>query len=67
MEKDIEVYGKSFRFETTYDGDSQYNVQVRSGEKVITSFKVSAEDEQELYESAAAHFKADIDLRNVDA
>ncbi|WP_139488760.1 hypothetical protein [Brevibacillus dissolubilis] len=65
MEKTMEVNGRQLNFATTYDGDSQYNVQVRSGEKLITQFKVSADHESDVYEEALAEVKANIELGNL--
>lgn len=61
----MNVNGREINFATTYDGDSQYNVQVRSGEKVIMMYKVSAESENEVFPAALANLKADIELGNV--
>jgi len=65
MERNLNVYGRELNFATTYDGDSQYQVRVRSGEKLVTTFKISAEREEDVFEAAQAHLKADIDLGNV--
>jgi hypothetical protein len=65
MERNISVNGRELNFATTYDGDSQYNVQVRSGEKVVTMFKVAATKESDVFEEAAARLKADIEMGNV--
>ncbi|WP_206529690.1 hypothetical protein [Brevibacillus sp. SYP-B805] len=65
MERNMMVNGRVLNFATTYDGDSQYNVQVRSGEKVISMFKVSADQESDVFESALARFKADVEVGNV--
>lgn len=62
MEQRIKVNDRELNFATTYDGDSQYNVQVRSGEKLITMFKIAADDESEVFDAALAHVKADIEL-----
>jgi hypothetical protein len=65
MERNMMVNGRELNFATTYDGDSQYHVQVRSGEKVISMFKVSAEKESDVLSTALARFKADVELGNV--
>ncbi len=61
----MNVNGRELNFATTYDGDAQYNVQVRSGEKVIMMYKVSAESEEEVFPAALANLKADIEMGNV--
>lgn len=65
MERNMNVNGRELNFATTYDGDSQYNVQVRSGEKVITMYKVSADSENDVFPAALAHLQADIEMGNV--
>ncbi|CAJ1002600.1 MULTISPECIES: hypothetical protein [Bacillales] len=65
MERTINVNGSAYTFSATYDGDSQYNVQVHSGDKLITMFKVAAESEQDVFAAAQARFKADVDIGNV--
>ncbi|USG68104.1 hypothetical protein NDK47_12810 [Brevibacillus ruminantium] len=65
MEQCIEVKGREYQFATTYDGDSQYNVQVRSGDKLITMFKIAAETEEEAFPAAMAHFQSDIEMGNI--
>ncbi|NRR00895.1 hypothetical protein HP570_01420 [Brevibacillus sp. RS1.1] len=66
MERTIQVNGEDYHFESTYDGDSQYNVQVRCGKKVVSSFKISAGSESEVFEAARAHFSADKELGNLN-
>lgn len=66
MERTIQVNGEDYQFESTYDGDSQYNVQVRCGKKVVSSFKISAGSENEVFEAAHAHFLADRELGNLE-
>ncbi|HZG13926.1 MAG TPA: hypothetical protein VE710_02790 [Candidatus Bathyarchaeia archaeon] len=66
MERNMNVNGREINFATTYDGDSQYNVQVRSGEKVITMYKIAAETENEVFPAALAHLKADVEMGNVN-
>lgn len=66
MEQNINVNGRDYNFATTYDGDSQYNVQVRSGNKVITMFKISAESESDVFDAARAHFTADVEMGNIN-
>ncbi|RNB91695.1 hypothetical protein EDM56_02760 [Brevibacillus fluminis] len=65
VEQNIEVNGRELNFATTYDGDSQYNVQVRSGEKVVTMFKIAADEENDVFTAALAHVKADIEMGNL--
>jgi hypothetical protein len=65
MEKNMNVNGRELNFATTYDGDSQYNVQVRSGDKLIAMFKVAATKESDVFEEALAHVKADIEMGNL--
>ncbi len=65
MERNLTVNGRELNFATTYDGDSQYNVQVRSGDKLITMFKISADEESDVFEAALAHLHADIEMGNV--
>ncbi|WP_346015095.1 hypothetical protein, partial [Anoxybacillus sp. LAT27] len=65
MERTMSVNGSAYQFAATYDGDSQYNVQVHSGDKLITMFKVAAESEQDVFDAALARFKADVELGNV--
>ncbi|MBG9565856.1 hypothetical protein ABE205_02095 [Brevibacillus agri] len=65
VEGNIQVNGKDYQCECTYDGDSQYNVQVRNGKKVVANYKISAGSEGEVLESARAHFAADVELGNV--
>lgn len=66
MEKNMNVNGRDLNFATTYDGDSQYNVQVRSGDKLITMFKIAAEAESEVFDAALAHVNADIEIGNLN-
>lgn len=65
MERNMMVHGRELNFATTYDGDGQYNVQVRSGDKLITMFKVAAGEENEVFEEALALFSADVDLGHI--
>jgi hypothetical protein len=65
MERTMSVNGSAYQFAATYDGDSQYNVQVHIGDKLITMFKVAAESEQDVFDAALARFKADVELGNV--
>ncbi|WP_183187572.1 hypothetical protein [Brevibacillus panacihumi] len=66
MERNMNVNGREYHFATTYDGDSQYNVQVRSGDKVVTMFKIAAESEEEVFDAAKAHFSADVEMGNIN-
>ena len=66
MERTMSVNGNEYQFDATYDGDAQYNVEVRNGDKVISTFKIAAESEQELFEAAAARFSADMELGNIE-
>jgi hypothetical protein len=66
MERTMSVNGRAYQFATTYDGDSQYNVQVHSGDKLISMFKVAAESEQDVFDAALARFKADVEMGNVN-
>ncbi|MFM1650987.1 hypothetical protein ACI7RC_02670 [Brevibacillus sp. B_LB10_24] len=66
MERNMKVNGRELNFATTYDGDSQYDVQVRSGEKIVTRFKIAAEREQDVFKAALAHVESDIQMGNVD-
>jgi len=61
----MQVNGSNYLFTATYDGDSQYDVKVRSGDRVIARFKIAAESEPEVFEAAAAHFQADVELGNI--
>lgn len=65
MERNFHVRGRELNFATTYDGDAQYNVQVRSGDKLITMLKVAGEKETDALESAVARFQAEVDLGNI--
>jgi hypothetical protein len=65
MERNMTINGRELHFTTTYDGDSQYNVQVRSGDKLIARFNMAAETESDVWEAARAHLLADIELGNV--
>jgi hypothetical protein len=65
MERNMTVNGRELQFATTYDGDSQYNVQVRSGDKMISKFKIAADSERDVFEAARAHLLADIEMGNV--
>lgn len=65
MERIQNVNGRALHFATTYDGDSQYHVQVRDGDKLITTFKIAAESEADVFEAAVAHLNADIEMGNV--
>ncbi|MDN9009699.1 hypothetical protein [Brevibacillus laterosporus] len=65
MEKNLNVNGREYRFATTYDGDSQYNVQVCSKEKIVSSFKIYAESEQDVFPAALAHMESDIEMGNL--
>ncbi|QRG65330.1 hypothetical protein [Brevibacillus choshinensis] len=65
MERNMSVNGREFNFATTYDGDSQYNVQVRSGNKVVTMFKIAADSESDVFDAALAHFSADVEMGNI--
>ncbi|RNB74051.1 hypothetical protein EDM58_20330 [Brevibacillus panacihumi] len=66
VERNMNVNGREYHFATTYDGDSQYNVQVRSGDKVVTMFKIAAESEEEVFDAAKAHFSADVEMGNIN-
>jgi len=66
VERNINVNGREYHFATTYDGDSQYNVQVRSGGKVVTMFKIAAESEEDVFDAAQAHFSADVEMGNIN-
>lgn len=66
MERNMQINGREYNFATTYDGDSQYNVQVRSGNKVVTMFKIAADSESEVFDAARAHFSADVEMGNID-
>jgi len=66
VERKLNVNGREYEFATTYDGDSQYNVQVRSGEKVVTMFKIAAESEEDVFDAAKAHFSADVEMGNIN-
>ncbi|MGG3882790.1 hypothetical protein [Brevibacillus panacihumi] len=66
MERKINVNGREYYFATTYDGDSQYNVQVRSGGKVVSMFKIAAESEEDVFDAAQAHFSADVEMGNIN-
>lgn len=61
----MSVNGREYHFASTYDGDAQYDVQVRSGNKVVTTFKIAAESEEEVFNAARAHFSADVELGNI--
>lgn len=65
MEKNMKVNGRELNFATTYDGDSQYNVQVRSGEKLITMFKIAADSEEDVFPAALAHVNSDLEMGNI--
>ena len=65
MEKNMMVNGRELNFASTYDGDAQYNVQVRSGEKVLAMFKVSAESENEVFPAALAYVQSYIEMGNL--
>jgi hypothetical protein len=65
MEKNMMVNGRELNVATTYDGDSQYNVQVRSGEKVVATFKISAESENEVFPAALAHITSEVEMGNL--
>ncbi|MFY0544281.1 hypothetical protein [Brevibacillus sp. H7] len=65
MERKLTVNGREYHFATTYDGDSQYNVQVRSGDKLVTMFKIAADSESDVFPAALAHFQADMEMGNV--
>lgn len=65
MERNMTVRGRELNFASTYDGDAQYNVQVRSGDKLITMFKVAAEEEKDVLETAVAQFTAEVDLGHI--
>ncbi|RNB73335.1 hypothetical protein EDM52_12580 [Brevibacillus invocatus] len=65
VERKLNVNGREYNFASTYDGDSQYHVQVRSGAKVVTSFKIAAESEEEVFDAARAHFSADVEMGNI--
>lgn len=65
MEKSLHVNGREFHFATTYDGDSQYDVQVRSGQKIVSSFKIYAESERDVFPAALAHMESDIEMGNM--
>lgn len=65
MERNMNVNGREYNFATTYDVDSQYNVQVRSGNKVVTMFKIAADSESDVFDAAVAHFSADIEMGNI--
>ncbi|MCC0563747.1 hypothetical protein [Brevibacillus borstelensis] len=66
MEQCIEVNGREYQFAATYDGDAQYNVQVLSGDKLITMFKIAADSEEDVFKAAKAHFQADVELDHID-
>lgn len=66
MERKINVNGREYYFATTYDGDLQYNVQVRSGGKVVSMFKIAAESEEDVFDAAQAHFSADVEMGNIN-
>lgn len=66
MERKINVNGREYHFAATYDGDSQYNVEVRSGNKVVTMFKIAAESESDVFAAALAHFSADVEMGNIN-
>lgn len=66
VERNVSVNGREYNFATTYDGDSQYNVQVRSGNKVVAMFKIAAESESEVFDAALAHFTADVEMGNIN-
>ncbi|GAA4701938.1 hypothetical protein [Brevibacillus fulvus] len=65
MEKTITLAGQQFNLATTYDGDSQYHVQLRNGEQVLHSFKIAAETEQDVIPAAMAHLQADLAMGNL--
>ncbi len=65
MEKDMQVNGKQLTFATTYDGDSQYNVEVTCGKETLATFKIAAEEENDVFTAALAHVNAEIELGNV--
>ncbi|WP_308471724.1 hypothetical protein [Brevibacillus laterosporus] len=65
VEKSMNVNGREFHFATTYDGDSQYDVQVHSGKKIVSSFKIYAESEQDVFPAALAHMESDIEMGNL--
>lgn len=62
----MEVNGRELNFATTYDGDSQYNVKVCSGDKIVTMFKIAADEENDVFPAALAHVKADIEMGNLN-
>lgn len=62
----MRVNGNDYLFSTTYDGDSQYHVEVRSGEHVIAAFKIAAASERDVFEAAAAHFSAGREMGNTN-
>ncbi|RNB73554.1 hypothetical protein EDM59_03835 [Brevibacillus nitrificans] len=66
VERNMNVNGREYNFATTYDGDSQYNVQVRSGNKVVTMFKIAADSESDVFDAALAHFSADVEMGNIN-
>ncbi|MEJ8546088.1 hypothetical protein [Brevibacillus borstelensis] len=66
MEQCMNVNGREYQFAATYDGDAQYNVQVLSGDKLITMFKVSADSEGDVLKAAKARFQADVELGNIN-
>jgi hypothetical protein len=65
LERNMTVNGRELNFATTYDGDSQYNVQVRSGDKLVTMFKIAADSESDVFPAALAHLQADMEMGNV--
>lgn len=65
LERNMNVNGRDYNFATTFDGDGQYNVQVRSGNRVVTMFKVAADSESDVFDAARAHFTADVEMGNI--
>lgn len=66
MEKNLNVNGRVYNFAATYDGDSQYHVEVRSGQKIITAYSIAADKEEHAFEKAAAQMKANIEMGNLN-
>jgi len=65
MERTITINGREMHFATTYDGDSQYHVQVSEGDRPVHAFKIAADKEADVFVAAVAHLKADLELGNV--
>ncbi|UFJ42295.1 hypothetical protein LOK74_07340 [Brevibacillus humidisoli] len=65
MERTIAINGRPLLVATTYDGDSQYHVQIKDGDKLITEYKVAATQESDVFTEAQALVEADIELGNL--